>query len=325
MATSYAYAVGSLRVRETALLTRADFEQLLAAGDVETLAALLRDRGFGEPSGMDGIDGLLRRETEKLWDYLRSLTPEEGLWDAFWLRHDAHNCKTVLKGVLTGRPYERLLLTPATVPVRALETAAEERRFGELPEWLAAAAAQAYDILAHTGDIPRGDAVVDRAAMEEMLRAAERTRIGLLIRLMRATVFYHDVKIAIRAARTGKDAAFLELALCPCPGVEIADWKRAAVQGEEELLTLLERLSDYDCRMAAEQYRAAPAAFEKWVDDYLLATAREAKTVTLGAEPLIGYLMARETEIRALHMLASGLRTGRSEAELRERMRMLYV
>lgn len=323
MATSYAYAVGSLRVRETALLTRTDFEQLLAAGDEETLIALLRDRGFGDGSPSEGIDGLLRQETEKLWAYLCSLTPESALWNTFWIRNDAHNCKAVFKGVLADRPYRHLLLGPSTIPAKALETAANERRFGELPEWLAEAAAQAYDILAHTGDIPRGDAVIDRAAMEEMLRAAEATRVGLLSRLMTAMVFYDDVKIAIRAARTGKDAAFLDLALCPCPGVDRTDWKRAVLSGE--VLELLERLPDYRCREAVEQYRASPAAFEKWVDDYLLSIAREGKYVALGAEPLIGYLMARETEIKALHMLASGLRTGQHETELRERMRMLYA
>lgn len=47
--------------------------------------------------------------------------------------------------------------------------------------------------------------------------------------------------------------------------------------------------------------------------------------MTLGAAPLVGYLVAKETEIRAVHMLASGIRTGQSADIIRERGRLLYA
>ena len=52
--------------------------------------------------------------------------------------------------------------------------------------------------------------------------------------------------------------------------------------------------------------------------------ARRGKRVTMGPEPLIGYLMAKEAEIKAMHILVSGLRAGQTEDSIRERLRELY-
>ena len=119
--TSYAYAVGNVRAHETALLTRQDMEQLLAVRDPARLAAALQDKGFGIDGG--DTDALLNQETAKLWDYLRGVTPDFSLYDAFLYRNDYHNAKAILKGVLRNRPYAGLLLRPCTVEPALLEAA----------------------------------------------------------------------------------------------------------------------------------------------------------------------------------------------------------
>ena len=184
---------------------------------------------------------------------------------------------------------------------------------------------RAYDVLAHASDAQLADAVLEGAALSAMLDAAGRTGDPLVEDIVVLQVFYADVKIALRAARTDRRSLFLEEALCPCGGMKPEEWIRALRGGEEEFLALLERQNAHGSRGAAEAYRQSPAAFEKWVDDRLMETARRAKSVTLGAAPLVGYLLAKETEIRAVHMLASGIRTGQSADTMRERGRLLYA
>ena len=307
MAASYAFAVGSVRAREGSLLTRQDMEGLMLAGSDRELASLLRDKGYGDPAGRGETEELLREETVRLWDYIWSVAPDKSLFDAFLLRNDIHNAKVALKSTLSGRDAQHLLLAPCTLPPKALYTAAEERRFAALPAWLAGAMERAYDVLAHASDAPgrTGDPLVEDIVVLQ--------------------VFYADVKIALRAARTDRRSLFLEEALCPCGGMKPEEWIRALRGGEEEFLALLERQNAHGSRGAAEAYRQSPAAFEKWVDDRLMETARRAKSVTLGAAPLVGYLLAKETEIRAVHMLASGIRTGQSADTMRERGRLLYA
>ena len=72
-------------------------------------------------------------------------------------------------------------------------------------------------------------------------------------------VFYADVKIALRAARTDRRSLFLEEALCPCGGMKPEEWIRALRGGEEEFLALLERQNAHGSRGAAEALAAVLA------------------------------------------------------------------
>ena len=87
MGASYAYAVGNVRAREPALLTRPDMEQLLGVSDVAELLAALRDRGCGG-------DWCI-----KLEHYLRTLSRKPGAlphsvgWQMSGLRTSVCACK----------------------------------------------------------------------------------------------------------------------------------------------------------------------------------------------------------------------------------------
>lgn len=325
MAVSYEFATGSVRVREGSLLSAADLAQLMAAPDEATMAAMLRDKGFGDPAApTDTVEELLRWQMAQTWQYLFSLLPDPSLLRVFLIRHDLHNAKCLLKGILGDRKVDGLLMRPVVTPIETIADAVKAKSFTELPAWMAPALEGAYDTLAQSGDVQRADALLDRAAMEEMLRMAAETRIVMLQKIVTATVFYADVTLALRAARVHMPESYLDVALCPCDGVDLYEWKRALRSGEEALIDLLEQIDAFDCSAAMEAYRRAPVFFEKWVDDYRLSLAREGKTVTAGPEPLLGYLMAREAEDRAVRMAVTGIRTGQSIETMQERMRELY-
>ena len=56
-----------------------------------------------------------------------------------------------------------------------------------------------------------------------------------------------------------------------------------------------------------------------------MEVAREAKMVSFGAEILVGYLIAREYEVKNLRILLAGKSVGLTTDALRERMRLSYV
>ena len=230
----------------------------------------------------------------------------------------------MIKGVLSGRAYQPLLLEPSSVPPEDLEKAVREGAFELLPPFLREAAGRAYEILAHAADAQLADAVLDRAGMAAMLAAADRSRVPMLRELMATQVFYADCKTALRAARAGKPPAYLEQALCPCPGLDIGTLAAAAAAGEKAVLACMEELDAYGSRQAAERYRESPSSFEKFVDDRTMEVARKGRSVTLGPEPLLGYLVAKEMQQKDLHILFSGLRAGQAVPDIRFRLRERY-
>jgi vacuolar-type H+-ATPase subunit C/Vma6 len=324
MAASYEYSVGSVRAKEKNLLSRQDIEQLPGAKSTGELCALLRDKGYGGSSDGGDVDALLRDETAALWSYLRGIAPDFSAFDCFLYRNDLHNIKVAIKGTLRGRKFGALMLSPCTIPHKTVESACAERRFGEFPDWAAEAADRAYSILAESGDTPLADAVMDTAAMKAMLNASDRLKSPTLTEYFHNLVFWNNVKVALRAAKTGKNAGFIENAVCPIEGIELREWQRAILAGEDETVALLEKLSIFDCDKGVEQYKLSPSAFEKWVDDRLIRLASECRRVSIGVEPMMGYLLAREAEIKTIHIIASGIRAGQDEQTIRERMREIY-
>ncbi|MCQ2514157.1 MAG: V-type ATPase subunit [Ruminococcus sp.] len=322
MALSYEYSIGSVRAKEKSLFSSVDFEHMLGCKNEIELIRYLNDKGYG--SG-NNIDDIISEHTAEMWKYLRSVAPDFDIFNPFFYQNDIHNLKVVLKGIMSGRDFKSLLLNPCTISADDLKTAVENRRFSILPDWLSGAADRAYEIIAHTGDARLCDAVIDRAVMKKLLECGEKSGSDFLKKYFRTTVFYSNVKIAIRSARTGTNMDYLIQALCDVPEFRMSDVTKSALKGTEALIDTLSRFSEYDCNKAMEEYKKSPSAFEKFVDNRLVSmTKTSCKRTSSGAEPLMGYYLGCEAEKKAIHIIASGLRTKSDTETIRERLREVY-
>lgn len=322
MALSYEYSIGSVRAKENLLLTRNDVEHMLGCNNTSELCRFLSDKGLGDSNDVDEI---LENRTKELWKYLKSVAPDFEIFSVFLYTNDIHNLKAVLKGTMADKSYKNLLLEPYTTEPDTIIDAVENRNFSELPDWLAEPAGRAYEILAHTSDARLCDAIIDRAAMEQTLKRARGLSSEFLLEYFKTTVFYNNIKIAIRAARTGTDRAFLNEAFCEVEGFEQKEISDAAIKGYDVLLDCISRLSAYGCRAACEQYKISPTAFERFVDDRLLSIAKDCcKRSAEGADPLLGYFIGCEAENKVIRIIANGLRTDSDREVIRERLREIY-
>ncbi|RGY68935.1 hypothetical protein DXA25_10240 [Ruminococcus bromii] len=211
MALSYEFSIGSVRAKEKNLFTNSDIEHMLGCENVNELCRYLSDKGYGEG---DDIEEILKSHSENVWEYLKRTAPDFAIFKPFFYLNDLHNLKAVLKGTLSNRPYSQLLVKPCTFSEETLKQAVENRKFSLLGEELSASCDKAYEILAHTGDARLSDAVLDRAFMELVLKTSEKSDSEFMSEYFKATVFYNNVKTAIRGAKADCDKDFLEIAIC---------------------------------------------------------------------------------------------------------------
>ncbi len=322
MALSYEFSIGSVRAKETSLFTNADIEHMLGCNSEEQLVRYLNDKGYGEG---DTIDEVINNHTDEMWKYIKSVAPDFAIFNPFFYQNDIHNLKVVLKAAMAGREYASLLLEPCTISADTLKEAVENRKFSLLPEWLANPADKAYETLAHTGDARMSDALLDKAVMQNLVAAGRNSGSEFIDSYFRTTVFYSNIKIAIRASRTGTSRSYLNQALCEVDEFRMTTVINAALKGCDSLLDELAKFSEYDCSKAIEAYRTSPSAFERFVDNRLISMAKEScKRASEGAEPLLGYYLGCEIEKKVIHIIASGLRTKSSADIIRERLREIY-
>lgn len=320
---SVGFAIGNLRARENRLLSSGDLNQLSAAKNTEELAKMLTDRGIGATDTAD-VPKLLSEETAKLWEYVTENAPDMSAFEPFLYENDFHNYKAVLKGVVSGREYGGLLILPATVEIAVIERAVKDKRFDLLPEFMRSAAEEAYSVFTKTGDSQLADCIIDAGLMTAQIDKAKKIGNPVILKLITVTVFYNNMKAALRAAKANKSAAFLENLLTETGVVSKKAMIAAALGGEEKLLELMSKATELGGGEAAEVYRRSPAEFEKFADDCVIKTARQCKYITIGIEPIVGYTLARKAEITDLRIIYSGIKTGQPTEKTRERLRELY-
>ena len=189
----------------------------------------------------------------------------------------------------------------------------------------AAAAEEAGEVLASTGDPQLSDFVLDRAYYAEMLSAARDTGSGFLVRYVQASVDAANLRSAVRTLRMKKGADLLKRVLVEGGTVSPDSIQAAALSGSLEELFRPTQL-----RQAAELGTAAAqggslTAFEKACDDAVTAVAARAKSVPFGVEAVISYVAAKEIEFTAVRIIMSSRMAGIDGDTIRERLREAYV
>lgn len=89
------------------------------------------------------------------------------------------------------------------------------------------------------------DVIVDKAALEAIYQKGKQAKVDVLKRYAEDVVLVADIKIAIRAARTGKNKLFLQRALASCDSIDLEKLTTAALMGTEAVCSFTFQNQDF--------------------------------------------------------------------------------
>lgn len=317
--TDYAFPVAQIRAREPFLLSSSVTEQLIAAKDEEECLRILSDHGW-KTEGLT-VPELLRIQTADTYALANELLTD-GELNFLLVQNDYFNLKAILKCRFSDAPSDELMLSPSLCTPDVMEQAIREKEFFLLPDFMQEAAQNCYELLARTGDGQLADISLDTAALLQMQRFAEQSKIDFARHLADTFCALSNIKTALRAAATGRDAHFYELALCDCDSLDADLLSAAAQRGTEELFDYLKTTPYREVAASAE---ISLTAFEKRCDDEMTDLLDEARNKAFGPDPIIAWCFARLTEIKTVRILLSCKKIGLSAEKTGERVRKLYV
>ena len=318
----YVYAVARIRVKEKSLLSDMDISQLAGMPDDRAVLAYLTDRGWGDQSSSGRPDEVLAAEEQKTLQLMRELKMDPAVFSLLSYPNLYHNLKAGIKEICTSDKNEAAFYPVEKYGREEMLRILSEKNYKALPAHMREAAERAYEVMLQTRDGQKCDIIVDRACLDAMEAAGEKQKNALLRDYVESTVAVTDIKIAVRALRTGKNLAFLKEALAPCRTLDVRLLAVAASENEEALMNFLE---SHGFREAAEALKESPAAFERWCDNRLIETIRPQKTNSVSMGPIIAYYLARQNEIKTVRIILTAKANGFSEEETRGRVREMYV
>ena len=319
---SYAFAVARIRVKEKKLLSDADIAQMAAMKDEASVLAFLADRGWGDSQAAADAEEMLSAEEAKNWALMKELKIDPAIFEVLEYPKLFHNLKAGIKEVLTEGSHEKIFYDIEGLGREEMMQIIREKEYASLPEFMRAAAQEAYEVMVNTRDGQRCDTIVDRGCLEAMLSRSRRMKNGMMKSYVSSQVAVADIKIAVRSAKTGKSYAFLKEALAQCDTLNADGLAQAASRGEEALYAYLQE-SGY--AEAADAIRESPSAFERWCDNRLIETIRPQRMNSVSVSPVVAYYLARENEIRMARIILTAKANGFDEDSIRERVRKMYV
>ncbi len=325
------YLVISARVKamETGLLTRERMEQVLEAKSGEEAVKLLQECGYPELDATDpeALDAALAAAREATLADISDGAPDPRYIDIFKLKYDYHNVKAVLKAEAMGTDPSHMLMDMGRVPAKELREAVRTGDWDALPPILAAAGAEAREVLDTTRDPQLSDIVLDRWCYQDMAAVAEAANSGFLRGYVAAQIDAANLRSLVRTLRMGKSADFLRGVLFEGGDVAPDAILTVSANRGSGLLELYAPTRFQPAAEAgAEALQGGPLTkFEKLCDDAVGDYLAGAQYVPFGEAPLVGYLAARETEYTNLRILLMGRSAGLPADVIRSRLRESYV
>lgn len=318
---NYIYAVARIRTKELSLLTASYLEQLLGAKSYQECLQLLIDKGWG-----DGTDNspehILAVERQKTWDLIADMVDDMSPFDVFLYANDYHNLKAAIKAVYTNDKRQDIYIKSGTIDPALIYKAVAEKNYDLLPEHMQAIAKEGLDTLLHTRDGQLLDVIVDKAALDAIYAAGSAAKNPIIALYGELTVATADLKVAVRASKTGKDRKFLDRALAECKTLDLAKLKDAATEGFDAICDYIENTKYSD---GVEELRKSMSAFERWGDNLLIRAIQPEIRHPFTIGPLAAYILARENEIKTVRIVLSGKINDLPDDSIRERVREMYV
>ena len=327
--TDYLAISARIKVMETGLLTRERMEQVLEARSTEEAVKILQECGYPalDARSPEAMDAALSAAREATLTDLADGAPDPRYIDIFKLKYDYHNIKAVLKAAAMNTSPDSMLMDMGRVPAAELKDAILSGHLDELPEGIAAAAAEAKDVLDTTRDPQLSDIALDRWCYQEMAGVAEETGSEFLAGYVRIQIDAANLRALVRTLRMNKGGEFLKTVLLEGGEVSVDAILAAANAGAGALTELYGPTAlQAAAEAGAEALRGGPLTdFEKRCDDAVGDYLAGAQFVPFGEAPLLGYLAARETEYTNIRILLMGRGAGLSADVIRSRLRNGYV
>jgi len=331
----WASPVGRIRIIEKGLLTRSDLAKVLDAGNLEGALLALRDSFYGpyvsKLENPDMFEVALQEAVKAVHDKVMKLAPEPLVIAAYRVPPEEgafsslgnltpEELKGALEPVRRGEaPAAPQELEPDSVAESAYKVTCE----------LAAVYAQVLE-QDQTRQLTsfEVDSLIDKSYYAWAASVYSKSGYDALVDIIRSEIDIVNLKMAVRARRLGISSPDFEGILIPGGSIDTARLAEGYSKGYAGIAsaykdTRLERLAARGVSLA--QKGQPLTGWERECDNAMVRLVRQARKISLGPEPVFGYMFGRELEVRNLRIILAGKQSEISEHEISERLRESYA
>lgn len=321
-----------LRVYETKLLTRDDYERLLKANDLREALEVLKatDYSFDQDNVLDdkNFDAFLMRHLSNIYQELYAVTPDSEVIQLFTLRYSYHNVKVLLKQRFTETDLEHLIIPIGKYPLSMLKNLVTTEQSHELNEVLVEGVHEAIEHFETYGRMEAADVFMDTYYYKQMRYITDRLNDPTINKITDALIDLGNLSTVVRSVNQNKSRSFLHTVLSSSGSIAKKDIIDQANEGSVAVLNNLYMDKAYSNRfediLDKSKKTINPLSLDKVIEDIIHELMQEGMYQAFGPMPAMAYMFAIEKEITNIRLILVGKDNQIAEDILRERMRPIY-
>jgi V/A-type H+-transporting ATPase subunit C len=328
----FTQVIPRLRVFETRLLDKAKFDRMIDSSSPEEALRILQETEYSVALGnikrVADYDLILSAELKRVYKLIYSISPISEIVDIMTLKYDYHNIKSLIKGKLLQKDFSYLLIDIGNLDLSKAIYALENETYRELRSAMAIAIEATFAAFNASKDPQVIDIVLDRYMYREMLQIASQLDNSFITNYVKSGIDLTNIRTILRAKKQNKNREFFNNVIIDGGYIDKDRLSTLFTDSVDNIPGKLSHTNYFEVlKIGIEAYSRAGEVntLEKLSDNYLMKLIKEGKFVSFGPEPIISYLVAKETEIKVIRIIMVGKLNNVSPQLIRERLRDIYV
>ncbi len=329
---NFTHAVARLRVIEKRLLDKMKIERMIESSSLDEAIKILQETQYGDNISLlkrnEDYELLLNEELKRLYSLMYEISPEKLIVDIMSIKYDYHNIKVLKKSEILGGDLSSLLIPIGTVEIDKLKNSIVTNELKELEPIMREAIVEVQKNYEENKDSQSVDIILDNYMYKATIEKAKESNFDFIVDFIRKSIDLTNIKTMIRVKTQNKDIRFLESVLLDNGNIP----KEFFIQGlNDNLESFSNRISKYGyetvLKALMEEYSSSGKynSLEVYSDNYLMSFIKNAKRINFGPEPIIAYIIAKETEIKIIRIILAGKLNKVDSNIIRERLRDVYA
>lgn len=328
----FSHANVRIRTYENQLLNQADLTRLLSVEDASGLYPILQETPYGdfidETTSYHDFEEVLLAEEKRTFEMAYELTPVKAVVDIYTLKYDYQNLKILVKEWYTKEDLSVLIVPFGAFSLDVLKEAVQTRTHKEIPQVMIDCLEEVFAYIEDYEEVQGIDIIFDNYYWRHFLEISEENGDALFLEISQRLIDTFNLSTILRSYFMGRKQGFMSAVVAE-GGLLSTDELLDAIH--QSLATFLEYLANtpyyrlVDTSVSELEERRTLNQFDLIKDNFLMNYFKEKKMIVFGPTALLGYLYAKETEIKNLRMIFIGKINKIPVEKLSSRVRDSYV
>ena len=271
---------------------------------------------------------VLSLEFGRLFKSLKDIFDNKELINIFLKKYKYNNIKLMLKAKLLNVDLGDILFNIEDFDNEFIYTAIKTENYSSLPDEIGDLVKKTLKDFEENKDPQRIDILIDKIMFGELLKESKNISSDFLTKYIQILIDVFNVKTLFRIKNLNLNRALFDDVIVSGGNIALSNLNMIFSEPKENILNRFSMTNMYKyIKEGLENYvnNDDLNILDKELDDYLMEYLKNAKIITTGLAPIIGYINAKENEIKNIRIVLVGKINNVDSDSIKRRLRKNYV